>query len=154
MGYNYSYNEFNKETMARASASNAPISLKKSVEVASLIRGKKLSYAISILEKVTEKRAVVPYRRYKAEMAHKKGAGIDTGGYPVHVAKAFLVLLKSAQKNASEQEIGEKLYVLSVSARKGSARYHYGRNAGRKMKSTNVEVVVGLKESAKEEKKE
>ena len=71
-------------------------------------------------------------------MPHKRGKGVDTGGFPVNVAKEVLKLLKSAQKNASDRELGEKLYVLAVSARKGTARYHYGRKAGTKMKSTNT----------------
>ena len=145
MAYNYSYDNYNKESMARASVVNASISLKKSVEVARHLRGKKLSYAISILEGVIEKKTVVPYRRFKAEMAHQRGKGIDTGGYPVNVAKEVLKLLKSAQKNASERELGDKLYVLAISARQGNARYHYGRSAGTRMKSTNFEVVVGPK---------
>jgi large subunit ribosomal protein L22 len=96
------------------------------------------------LEGVINKETVVPYRRYRAEMAHKKGKGIDTGGFPVSVAKEVLRLLKSAQKNALEKELSEEnLYVISASARKGPSRYHYGRYSGRKMKSTNVEIVVG-----------
>ncbi len=145
MTYNYSYQEFNNETMARACVTNAGVSLKKSVEVARFIRGKKLTYAISLLEKVSEQKIPVPYKKYRAEMPHRRGKGIDAGGYPVHVANEFLRLLKSAQKNASEKEIGSELYVLAVSSRKGSSRYHYGRYAGRSMKSTNIEVIVGAK---------
>ncbi len=152
--YKYAYEKFNKETMARACSVNAKISLKKSVEVSNAIKGKRLKTAISYLEKVTEQKSVVPYRRFKQEMAHKKGKGIDTGGYPVLVAKSFLSILKSAQKNASEAEISGELYVISASVRQGSSRYHYGRYSGRSMKSTNVEIIVGLKEKKTIEKKE
>ncbi len=144
--YKYAFEAFDKQTMARACGSNLSISLKKTVEVAKTIRGKKVKNVISYLESVVEQKAVVPYRKYRAEMGHKKGAGIDTGGYPVTVAKELLKMIKSAQKNASEQEISGELYLLSLSARKGGARYHYGRYSGRKMKSTNVEVIVGVKE--------
>lgn len=146
MGYKYAFQEFNKETMARACGSNLKISLKKTVETAKVLKGKKVSTAINFLEKVIELKAVVPYKRYKAEVGHKRGKGIDTGGFPTLVAKEILSLIKSAQKNASEAEINGELYVLSVSARKGTSRYHPSRYSGRSMKSTSLEVIIGLKE--------
>ncbi len=154
MAYNYSYQNFNKEVMARAFAQNSTISLKKTVETAKFINGKKVSTVINFLGRVEEKEAVVPYRRYNTEMAHRRGKGIDTGGYPVKVATEILRLVKSAQKNAIEQEISGELYLLSISARKGTNRYHAGRYSGRKMKSTNLEVIVGIKEKKKEVKKQ
>jgi large subunit ribosomal protein L22 len=147
MANNYSFQNFNKEVMARASSQNVSISLKKTVETAREVRGKKVSSVINFLEKVTEQEAVVPYRKYRAEMAHRRGKGIDTGGFPVKVAQEILRLVKSAQKNATEQEIAGDLYLLAISATKGTNRYHAGRYSGRKMKSTNLEVVVGLKDT-------
>lgn len=154
MGYKYSMESYDNQTMARACRSNASVSLKKTVELSKAIKGKKVSSAINYLERVAEQKAVVPYTRYKAEVAHKRGVGIDTGGYPVKVAKEVLSLLKSAQKNASEKEISGDLYVLSVSGRKGSGRYHIGRHMGRKMKTTNLEVIVGVKDKKGGKKEE
>ena len=114
---------------------------------------KKVSTVIDYLEKVMDTKAVVPYRRYKQEVAHKRGKGIDTGGFPINVAKEVLHLVKSAEKNAKDRELGDNLVILSVSARKGSTRYHYGRYSGRLMKSTNVEVVIGHVEKKKVVKK-
>lgn len=153
MAYKYSYQNFDGETMARANGSNLTISLKKTVETAREVRGKKVSTAIDYLEKVIDTKAVVPYRRYRAEMGHKRGTGIDTGGFPVKVATEILRLLKSAQKNAADLELGENLYVLSVSGRKGASRYKPGRYSGRMAKSTSLEVVIGPKPK-KEVKKE
>lgn len=146
MASNYSYQHLDKETMAVASGRNLSISMKKTVELARAIQGKKVKVAISYLEKVIDKKVAVPYRRFKQEVPHQRGKGIDTGGYPVNVAKEVLKLLKSAQKNASEKELGDNLFVVSISARKGASRYHPGRYVGRRMKVTNVEVVVGVKE--------
>ena len=117
MAYKYSFQNFDKEIMARASATNLAISLKFSVETLKQIRGKKVSDAISFLKE----------------------------GFPVKVAQDVLKLVESAVKNASEQELGDKLYIISASARKGTTRYHYGRYSGRQMKSSNVEIVVGGK---------
>ena len=145
MVYKYSFQEFDKETMARASSTNIKISLKKTVETSNAIRGKKVSTILDYLKKVTDKKAVVPYRKYRAEMAHKRGKGIDTGGYPVSVAEELIRLIKSAEKNAKEKEINGVLYLISISSRKGTSRYHPGRYSGRSQKSTTVEVVVGVK---------
>jgi len=146
MANKYSYEGFNKETMARSCSQNTSISLKKGVEACKAIKGKKVTSAINFLERVIEQKAVVPYTRYHAEMGHKRGKGIMAGGYPVKVAEELLRLIKNAQKNAEEQELGEELIVVNASVRKGSTRYHYGRYMGRQMKSTNVEVIVGVKQ--------
>ena len=151
--HKYSYQDYDKTNMARASGNNLKISLKKTVEVCKAIKGKKLKTALDFLEKVTNQEAVVPYTRYKREVAHKRGKGIDTGGYPKNVATELLKLIKSAQKNAQERELGDDLYVMSASCRKGISRYHNGRYLGRKMKSTNVEIIVGIKENNKTVKK-
>jgi ribosomal protein uL22 len=142
MAYKYSYEKFDNEQMARANGVNLAVSLKKSVETLKSIKGKRVESAITFLESVTEQKSVVPYNKYRTEMPHKRGAGIAAGGFPVNVAKAVLVLLKNAQKNAIEREISGTLYVQSASARKGSRKYHMGRNMGRLMKSTSIEVIV------------
>ena len=148
---NYAFQNYNKETMARSASVNSAISLKKSVETAKILKGKKVSTVIDMLDKIANAKTVVPFRKYRAEMGHKRGAGIDTGGYPLKVALEFSRLVKSAEKNAIEREISGDLYVLSISSRKGTQRYHNGRYAGRKMKSTSVEVIVGLKNKTKKE---
>ena len=145
MAMNYTYQGFDKQTMARAKGENLKISLKKSVELLRAIKGKKVDVAIRYLEEVIAQKAVVPYVRYNKEMPHKRGKGIAAGGYPVNVAKEVLRLLQNAQKNASEQEISGTLYVLGTSAKKGQRRFHMGRNIGQMIKSTNVELVIGPK---------
>lgn len=151
--YKYSYIEKESEKVSKASASNLSISLKKSVEVANAIRGKKASFAISYLEKVVDKKVAVPYRRYNAELAHQKGKGISTGGFPVSVSNSFIQLLKSAVKNAGDKELDGELYIKAISARKGASRHHFGRMPGRKMKSTHLEVILAPrpKKAAKKE---
>ena len=146
MAYKYAFKEYDNESMARACSSNVSISTKKAVETARFVKGKRVSTAIDMLEKVVNQEMPVPYRKFKGEVPHQRGKGVDTGGYPVNVAKEFLRLIRAAQSNASEKEINtSELYVVSISARKGVARYHNSRHVGRQMKSTNVEVIVGEK---------
>lgn len=153
MAYKYSFTNFDAKTMARASATNTRISMKKSVEVAREIQGKKLSVAIAFLERVVEEKQIVQFRRYNTEMPHKRGKGVMSGGYPVNVAKQFLLVLHNAKKNAENLNLGEELKVISASARQGNSRYKMSRLSGRKMKSTNVEVIVAQVESKKSAKK-
>ncbi len=148
----YAFEKFDKASMARSSGNNLRISLKKTVETAKALQGKKVDQAIKYLERVIEQKSVVPYTRFNTEMPHKKGVGIAAGGYPVKVAEDLLILIKNAQKNAANSELGENLYIVSISARKGVQRYHNGRYFGRKMKATNVEVIVGVKETKKAKK--
>ena len=147
--YNYSYQNFDKKTMAKAHGTDLQISLKKTVETANVIQGKKVSSMIKYLEGVIVQKNVVPYKKYNAEMPHRKGKGIAAGGYPVFVAKEVLNLVKAAQKNAIDLEISGELYIISISCRKGTSKYHYGRYSGRKMKSTTLEVIVGAKKIEK-----
>lgn len=143
MANKYSFEGFDTKTMARACGSNLEISFKKTVEITNYLRGKKLNFAISFLEKVIEKKAVVPFVKFKKDMPHKVGRGISAGGYPIKTAMEVLKLLKAVRKNAEEKEISDNLVIVSISARQGTKRYHYGRYSGRAMKSTNVEVFVG-----------
>ncbi len=143
---NYSYDKFDEKTMAKASGTNLKISLKKSVEMSREIQGKKISEVILYLGEVMKQKRAVPYLRYFAETAHRKGKGISTGGYPTLVAKEFLKLLNSAKSNAEEKTLEIKnLRVISVSARKGQVRHTMGRYSGRKNKATNVEIIIGEK---------
>jgi len=146
MAYKYAFNEYNKETMVRASRTNVPISLKKSVELANYLRGRKVKTVLKILDEVEELKRPIPYKRYFQEMAHKKGKGIATGGYPVNVAKEFKKLFKIAIAAAKEKELGDdsNLVVLGISVRKGERMWRFGRHLGRMAKRTHVEVVLGV----------
>lgn len=145
MAYKYAYQKYDDKMMARAFRANLGISLKKSVEVSKYIKGRDINQAIRFLEDVVSLKRAVPYTRYNQEMAHQKGKGVSTGGFPVKVAVEFIKLLKLAQKNAIDKELNSDLVVLEVSARKGSAFYKPGRHNGRKSKRAHVEVIVGVK---------
>ena len=145
MAYKYAFNDYNKEVMARACRTNVPISLKKSVELANYLRGRKVTDALRILDEIEQLKRPIPYKRYFQEMAHKKGKGIATGGYPVKVAKAFRKLFKIAIAAAKEKELGDEndLVIVAISARKGERMWRFGRHLGRMAKRTHIEVVLG-----------
>jgi hypothetical protein len=70
MGYTATPEE---EDIAKAIGKEIPISPKKSVEVCTALRGMNVEDAKELLEEVIEKRRIIPYRRYRKTISHKKG---------------------------------------------------------------------------------
>lgn len=136
---------------ARALGDNLSISKKFSVEIARFIRGRDLAKAKELLHNVIEKRVAVPFKKYNFDLGHKRGQG--PARYPIKAAKAFLILLESAEANAIHKGLSaSSLYIKSIIANKGSTVPHYSRHQGRQAKRTHVEVI--LEEREKVEKKQ
>ncbi|MEM0230955.1 MAG: 50S ribosomal protein L22 [Candidatus Woesearchaeota archaeon] len=145
----YAFKDYNKEHMARAYGTSLRISTKHAVEIASMIRGKSLQRAKSILLAVIEKRQAVPFKKRKRDIAHK--TGMSSGRYPVKAASEILKLLESAEKNAQFAGLDTaSLKVRSIIAKKAAIIHKYGRKRGRTGKNTHVEITL---EETKREKK-
>ena len=144
----YAYKGFEKEHMARAVGVALPISFKQSVEVCRFIRNRKVSSAKKMLQEVIEKKKAVPFRRFDFDLGHKKETG--PGRYPEKTSSELIRLIESAEANAQFKGLHtSNLVIAHISAHKASKAWHYGRHSRRKMKRTNIEVVV--QEKAKEE---
>ncbi|MCK5025161.1 MAG: 50S ribosomal protein L22 [Nanoarchaeota archaeon] len=157
MDYKYSFNNLNKETMARALGRGIPISVKHGVELANAIRGMSAVKAKKFLEDVMKLDQPVKYRRFNDDLGHKKKCG--PARYPVKTATYFLGILKLAESNASFQGISTNdLKIIHISVQKAAGRWHFGRKRRRKFKSAHVELVLeecppaGRKPAAKKEK--
>ena len=152
----YAVKKFNKEHMAKAMSRGLPISLKKSVEVCNFIRGKNVNEAKEMLKKVSEKKMVVPFKRFNKDLGHKKGEG--PGRFPVNVTNSLRKLLETAEANAQFKGLNtSNLIIMHICSHKGGKAWHFGRKRRRQMKRTNVEVVVeekAKKEPVKEQKKD
>jgi len=147
MAYKYSQ-KFDKEKMARALGSNLPISTKKSIEICSLLRGKKVIFAEKVLNDIITMEKPIPFRRFTNGAGHKPG--MAAGKYPINTAKEILKVINLAKANAAAKNMDtESLVISHISAQKGGKRYHYGRVRG-KMKITHIEMFV---QESKEEKK-
>jgi large subunit ribosomal protein L22 len=133
---------YDGKKMARAHGIALPISMKKAVELCSFIRGKELAKAISLLEGVLDERIAVPFRRYaKGGTGHKPGMG--PGRYPKKACLEVIKLLRQAQANAKNKGLdATNLVVNSILAKKGAQSWHFGRQRGRRMKRTHVEITV------------
>lgn len=139
--------------MARAIGTALPISFKQSVEICSFIKNRNVNDAKKILQDAAEKKAAIPFKRYNWDLGHKKKIG--PGSYPQKASAEFIRLIESAEANAQFKGLStSNLVIAHISAHKAGKAWHFGRKTRRKMKRTNIEIVVEEKKmSAKESSK-
>ena len=147
----YTFRNYNEEHMARAIGMALPISFKQSVEICNFIENKNVNDAKKLLQNVSEKKIAIPFKRYIFDLGHKKKIG--PGRYPEKASKEFIKLIESVEANAQFKGLNtSNLIIAHVSAHKAGKAWHYGRKTRRRMKRTNVEIVV--EEKAKSQDKE
>lgn len=138
----------NGDTFAKVKANELSISPKHAIEIASLIRGMKTSDAKAYLEDVVALEKAVPFRRFRRNVAHKRGIKGDAGRYPVKAAGAYLRLIDSLEKNA--EYIGldsESLKIIHSSVNRGRCMRGIfpramGRATEKKRETTNIEIIA------------
>ncbi|MBW2996069.1 50S ribosomal protein L22 [Candidatus Woesearchaeota archaeon] len=148
----YAIQDLNENT-AKAIGRSLPISTKQSVEICSLLRNKNLQKAKQILSKVIAKKMPVPYKKYNRAMGHKKGK-LAVGRYPVNASKNILSILESVEANAQFKGLNTgSLVITHICTHKARNQPRYGRQRGRTMKRSHIEVVVEEKAEKKKETK-
>lgn len=96
----YSFKAFDPAIHVRASGREVNISPKAAREICNTVRLMTLSKAISLLEKVEEKKQPIPFRRHKLKVGHRSELeGFPSGSYPVRAAKSTLEVLRNLQAN-------------------------------------------------------
>jgi len=141
MGNNYSFNDYNKETMARAIGRSMPISFKHGIEICNFIRGKNVNYAKEFLSEVIEEKQAVPFRRFNHHVGHKKT--MAAGRYPKKASKEILDLINSAEANAQFKGLStSNLTIKFIIANKATTTIRSGRKRSRRAKRTQVEIIV------------
>ena len=127
--------------MAIAKGISLPISFKQSVEICRFIKDRNIDNAKEILQKVIDKKAAIPFRRYNWDLGHKKKIG--PARYPEKASKEFIKLIENVEANAQFKGLNtSNLIITHISAHKAGKAWHVGRKSRRKMKRTNVEIVV------------
>jgi large subunit ribosomal protein L22 len=150
--WRYSLKLEDERGIAKASIRDAPISPKKVINLARVIRGMKVEDAKRFLEKVIRKEEAVPNWVHSKKIPHRKGLGdrwgIPMGKYPVKAAKIMLKLVKSVEANAENKELDvEKLRIIHVSVKKGYVLKRYmprafGRSTPKYRRHSNIEIAV------------
>jgi len=152
MAHKYAFKDYNKDTMARGVVLATSVSTKHCVEICNAIRGKKVARAKIILDDAMEMKKAIPFRRFKLGIGHKTGIG--PGRYPIKACGEVLKTIKSCEANAQNKGLNpEELKIVHISANLASRPWHYGRARRRKMKRTNVEIVLKEMEKKHEPKK-
>lgn len=136
------------KTCAKAMGKELHISPKDSQEICREIKGMYLENAQNYLKSVMEKKESIPYKRHDKKRAHRKGAGKDSGAYPVKAARKILEVLENVEANAEYKGlVVEKLRIIHASAKKGITfpgiqPRAFGRASPSDTPTTNVEIVV------------
>ena len=137
----YTFKSYNEVNMARAIGMALPISFKQSVEICRFIRNKNISNAKEMLQDVVKKKAAVPFRRFNFDLGHKKKIG--PGRYPQKASEEFIKLIENVEANAQFKGLNtSNLTIAHISAHRAGKIWHFGRKSRRRMKRTNVEIIV------------
>ena len=148
----YTFRAYNQEHMARAIGMALPISFKQSVEICNFIENKNVNDAKKMLQSVAEKKSAIPFKRYNWDLGHKTKIG--PGRYPEKASKQFIKLIEGVEANAQFKGLNtSNLVILHASAHKAGKSWHFGRQSRRRMKRTNVEIVVEERSKKTENKK-
>jgi len=146
---NYAVENFDKEHMAKAISLALPISTKYACEICTMLRGRELSMAKNLLEKVITKEHAVPFKRHFKNIGHRKKIG--PGRYPFKASKEILKLLLQVEANAQFKGLNtSSLFISHICANKAGVVWHRGRQRRIRMKRTNVEVAVVERAANKE----
>jgi len=141
-----------EERSAKAMVWDAPISYKKVVELARVIRGMKLDEARKLLERVAAGEEPIPVRRYARKQAHHRGLAAKykwpIGRYPIKAARILLKLLENVANNAEVKGLDtEKLRIVHIAVHKGRVLKRwmpraFGRSTPRFKKYSHIEIIV------------
>ncbi|MDD5336931.1 MAG: uL22 family ribosomal protein [Candidatus ainarchaeum sp.] len=152
----YSY-KFGEAPVGKARLEDIEASYKDLAEVCSNIRGKPTAQALELLQKASEGKVPILFRKYISGLAHRHELGGRPGRYPKKAAKFVLHALISAISSAKAKSLSEDLLVVHAAANKKNV---YPRLApkGKRMHSyfetARVEIVVAERVPSKKEKKE
>lgn len=141
----------NEKKIAKACATNEPVSLKYATEMCREIKGKPVDKIEAFLQRIIKHEDYLPLRRYVKKMAHRKGdakSGTKTGKYPEKLCKSFLNLIESAKANADFKGLDtENLLIYHAFASMGFRRFSAqpkGKIGGkrRRKKSAHIEIML------------
>jgi len=142
----------NKEHTATAVGRTLQISTKQSIEVCNSIRKMPLEKAKTLLKEVMALKKPIPFKRYTS-MGHRKGK-LAAGRYPLKTSKEILSLLESAEANAQYKGLSTaNLIIKSIIANKAGNQWRYGRQRRRRMKRTNIDIILEERAITKSESK-
>jgi len=150
--WGYSTASMDPDRMARASGRDLHISPKEAMEICGAIKYMQLDTAIRYLERVSEKKEGVPYRRFKRNVPHHPEIasrfGIPSGRYPIKASTEVLGVLRNAKANAENKGLDtERLRINHACAQramqiKNQIQRAFGKSTPYFHPLTHVEIIV------------
>ncbi len=144
------------EKTAKAMVWDAPISYKKVVELARVLKGKRVEEARRLLERVIRLEEPIPVRRYHRKQAHHRGLadkyGWPAGRYPVKAARILLKLLDNVVNNAEQKGLDtSRLRIIHIAVHKGLTLKRwmpraFGRATPKWRRRSHIEIIVAEEE--------
>ncbi len=144
------------EKSAKAMMWDVPVSYRKAVELARVIKGMNVNEAKRLLEKVVKLEEPIPVRRYSGKQAHHRGLAArykwPAGRYPVKAAKYMLKLLDNVINNAENKGLDtDRLRIIHVAVHKGRILKRwmpraFGRATPRFKQYSHFEIIVAEEE--------
>lgn len=129
-----------KKETAVVNGRDLRISLKQSISICRMIRGKTIECALKMLEEVVNFKRIV--KMNDREIPHKHGKGVMAGRNPVKACLEFIRLLKQLRANAAANELEPEEFVVYCKANLASRPY---RSGGRKAKATHITLKLERK---------
>jgi len=147
--WGYTTTDLDLEKTVKSSGRELRISHKAAREVCKKIKGMTLDQAKEYLNKVTQKKQPVPFRRFKKKAGHRHGLEkAYAGRYPVKAAQRILQVLEGAEANAESKGLDlERLKIIHAAAYPGMKIKRYtmrafGRSSPKFQTLTHVELVL------------
>lgn len=147
----YSYKPQDETKAVRAMGYEVPISFKHAMEICRVMKGKKVTQAITFLEGVIQLKFPVPLKKHKKKVAHKNIPNWYAGRYPQKAANEILKVLKNLKANAEYKGLNaEELIIVHAQAKKGRVIERYtprafGRAVPKRKQLTTVELVAEVR---------
>ena len=151
---NYRYSiQTDPDRSAKSSGRNLDVSPKAAREICKAIKGKSVHKCIEYLEAVIEKKQAIPYRRYKRDVAHKRGlVKWKPGRYPIKAAKAILKIVRNLENNAEKNQLQlDKCNIIHAATLQGVKQrgifYRaHGRSSPKIRQLVHVELIAEVEE--------
>lgn len=126
-----------KMNEAAVNAKDSPVSLKHSIAICRMIKGKNIGKAQETLKQVALGKIAVPM--YGDEIPHRKG--MMSGRYPVKAAEHFIKLLKNLAANAAVNGLDISRTEIVIAKADTAARRRYHRKFKR-FKKTHITLIA------------
>jgi len=136
--------------IARGMGRDLNISFKSAVEISKRLNGMMVNDAIKLLDGVVSLEQVIPFRKYKKGVGHRKGLrGYNIGRYPKKAAGEIIKVLNNVVSNANYKGLdSDKLKIINIQALKGISRLRRKpKGRYRTMRRQFVHVQITAKET-------